>query len=275
MEHFQMSIAKVKPREPGWGLVTADVMQNKAMSTDARFLLAMVATLKEDWKFHVYWIREQTGWGKDKLQAVFNELITHHHLTRTRRLITPEDAYELKHGYKPGQFVWDYEFSLEPKAQPGKAAMENPAPQKAAPQNKANYKERKSIRNKSISNYMEGGRSISKPQPAPPTTTEIGSSDSALADNIGQACGLPAESPDIPPLVTLCHDLEVTAPEVPVFENWWHNVKHRDKPMTLRPKFFREDLPIWKRMVKVRSRNGATDRPSESTAPTYDCYVIS
>src|SRR5262245_12927357 len=98
-----MSVCKVARRLNNFGIVTADVMQNTALSSDARFLIALVSTLPPDWKFYIRWLQKHSGWSAKKLQKVMRELISHGHLARTRRLITGADTIELKGGHKPGQ----------------------------------------------------------------------------------------------------------------------------------------------------------------------------
>lgn len=124
-------IFKVKDREDKFGIVTSEVMQNAELSSDARFLIAMVSTLPPEWEFHIHWLRVHTGWGKDKLQAVMQELGEHHHLHRIR-----EPRVK-------GRFGWEYGFSIEPQPDlPAlvKAATENPALAEPEPENQAIYK---------------------------------------------------------------------------------------------------------------------------------------
>lgn len=111
-------ICKVGKRKNNYGVVTADVMLNTALSSDARFLLAMVSVLPPDWQFFVRWLRQKTGWGKDKLQRVMGELEQMGHLCRTRQ------------SQQNGRFVWEYTFHLEPE--PEKPATEKPAPENTA-----------------------------------------------------------------------------------------------------------------------------------------------
>lgn len=102
-----MSVAKVRARKSGFGIVTAEVMQNNELSSDARFLLALVSTLPPDWKFRIDWLRNVSGWGQHRMRGTLNELIGANHLLRSR----------LNSGN--GQIEWEYEFLLEPEDDPG------------------------------------------------------------------------------------------------------------------------------------------------------------
>jgi hypothetical protein len=97
-----MSVAKVRPRKGGWGIVTDIVMLNVGMSSDARFLIAMCATLAPNWKFSISWLMAKSGWGRQKLQKVMRELEEHNHLVRIRF----HNGLGLE---------WEYEFILDPQ----------------------------------------------------------------------------------------------------------------------------------------------------------------
>jgi hypothetical protein len=113
-------ICKVAKRKNNYGVVTAEVMLNTALSSDARFLLAMVSVLPPDWKFFIHWLRKQSRWGKDKLQKVMRELEQNGHLTRKRNMPSQGD--------NPARIAWEYTFILEPDFQ----ALENQATENQA-----------------------------------------------------------------------------------------------------------------------------------------------
>lgn len=123
-----MSICKVARRKNGFGIVTEDVMLNTALSSDARFLIAMVSVLAPDWTFYFSWLKKKTGWGRDKLQKVMKDLERAGHLSR--KMVPPRKGK----GKMSGSFTWEYHFYLEPDFQ----EIENQAPENQAPENHAN-----------------------------------------------------------------------------------------------------------------------------------------
>lgn len=111
-------IFKVNRPKGHYGIVTAEIMQNDALSSDARFLLAMVATLSPDWKFYMSWVRKRANWGKEKLQKVMRELEGAGYLSRRRIMPSRENGQDA--------ISWEYDFYLEP----GFQALENQGTEK-------------------------------------------------------------------------------------------------------------------------------------------------
>jgi hypothetical protein len=106
-----MGVCKVRHRG-GYGTVAATVMLDESLSSDARFLVAMVSVLPADWKFFIGWLLRKTGWGKNKLQKVMKEMVNAGHLERERRHVN-------------GLYEWEYTFLIG--QEPYFEALENEA----------------------------------------------------------------------------------------------------------------------------------------------------
>lgn len=98
-------ICKVERKSNGFGIVSSDVMLDTCLSSDARFLLAMVSVLPKNWQFYMSWLRVKTGWGKEKLQKVLKELEGKQHLKRVRFMPSADNERD--------RISWEYTFILE------------------------------------------------------------------------------------------------------------------------------------------------------------------
>lgn len=52
-----------------------ETLQDKTLSFEARGLLAMLLSMPADWEIHKSWVVEQSNAGKDKVNAIFRELL--------------------------------------------------------------------------------------------------------------------------------------------------------------------------------------------------------
>lgn len=61
--------------ESKYAQIPNETLQDKSISFEARGLLAMLLSMPSDWEIHKAWVIEQSSAGKDKINAIFRELL--------------------------------------------------------------------------------------------------------------------------------------------------------------------------------------------------------
>ena len=70
--------------ESGYTVIPNETAQNKNLSFEARGMLSLLLSLPVDWSVNKAWLINQSGAGRDKVQAIINELVANGYMSKTQ-----------------------------------------------------------------------------------------------------------------------------------------------------------------------------------------------
>ena len=70
--------------ESGYTVIPNETAQNKNLSFEARGMLSLLLSLPVDWSVNKAWLINQSGAGRDKVQAIINELVANKYMSKTQ-----------------------------------------------------------------------------------------------------------------------------------------------------------------------------------------------
>lgn len=70
--------------ETGFTVIPNKTAQDNRLTFEARGMLALLLSLPSDWSVNKAWLIKQSSAGRDKVQSMINELVTHGYMSKTQ-----------------------------------------------------------------------------------------------------------------------------------------------------------------------------------------------